>query len=323
MLKAVLVGAGGMGGVHLNEYKNIKNVKLVAACDVRLDMLKEKTNGMDINLYSDFDDMLKNENPDIVDICTPTYMHKSMSIAALESGANVLCEKPMALSVNDCKDVINAAEKSGKIFMAAHVVRFMNGYIYLRNIIKSGKYGKLLRLDMKRASGVPRWSWENWMLDREKSGHVVVDMMIHDIDFIQDVFGIPQDIKGVYYDMKNMTNYASFDYIYDGFTVSAETGWYNPDVPFAAGYFALFENGFVEYKDNILTDCGEKVDFDNTQKKTGETGINISNVDGYGAEIAYFADCVEKGEKPDRVTIESSATSVELALKTIEKMTKI
>ena len=96
--------------------KNIKNVKLVAACDVRLDMLKEKTNGMDINLYSDFDDMLKNENPDIVDICTPTYMHKSMSIAALESGANVLCEKPMALSVNDCKDVINAAEKSGKIF---------------------------------------------------------------------------------------------------------------------------------------------------------------------------------------------------------------
>lgn len=323
MLKAVLVGVGGMGGVHLNEYKNIKNVKLVAACDVRLDMLKEKTNGMDINLYSDFDEMLKNENSDIVDICTPTYMHKSMSIAALESGANVLCEKPMALTVNDCKDVINAAEKSGKIFMAAHVVRFMNGYIYLRNIIKSGKYGKLLRLDMKRASGVPRWSWENWMIDREKSGHVVVDMMIHDIDFIQDVFGIPHEINGVYYDMKNMTNYASFDYIYDGFTVSAETGWYNPDVPFAAGYFALFENGFVEYKDNILTDCGEKVDFDNTQKKTGETGINISNVDGYGAEIAYFADCVEKGEKPDRVTIESSATSVELALKTIEKMTKI
>ena len=49
MLKVVLVGVGGMGGVHLNEYEKIKNVKLVAACDVRLDMLKEKTNGMDIN----------------------------------------------------------------------------------------------------------------------------------------------------------------------------------------------------------------------------------------------------------------------------------
>lgn len=321
MLKAVLVGVGGMGSVHFNAYKNMKNINLAAVCDVRMDMLKEKTAGMDIKLYSDFNEMIKAEKPDIVDICTPTYMHKDMSIAAMESGANVLCEKPMALSAEDCKEVIETAKKTGKLFMAAHVVRFMNAYIYLRNIIKSGKYGKLLRLDMKRVSAIPNWSWENWMLDREKSGHVVVDLMIHDIDFVQDVFGLPQDIKGVYYNMKNMTNYASFDYIYDGFTVSAETGWYNPDVPFAAGYFALFENGFVELKD-ALYDCGEKVDFDNI-KTTGETGINISDVDGYDAEIAYFADCVRSGKAPDMVTPESSAASVELALKTIEKMTKI
>lgn len=321
MLKAVLIGIGGMGSVHFNAYKNIKDVELTAVCEVRMDMLKEKTEGMDIKLYSDFNEMIKAENPDIVDICTPTYLHKKMSIAAMENGANVLCEKPMALSAEDCREVIKTAEKTGKLFMAAHVVRFMNAYIYLKNIIKNGKYGKLLRLDMKRASEIPRWSWENWMLDRNKSGHVVVDMMIHDIDFVQDVFGLPQDIKGVYYDMKDMTNYASFDYIYDGFTVSAETGWYNLDVPFAAGYFALFENGFVELKD-ALYDCGEKVDFDNTVT-TGETDINISDVDGYDAEIAYFADCVRSGKAPDMVTPESSAASVELALKTIDNMTKI
>lgn len=279
---------------------------------------------MDIKLYSDSNEMIKTEKSDIVDICTPTYMHREMSIAAMEKGANVLCEKPMALSAEDCRVIIKTAEKIGRLFMAAHVVRFMNAYIYLKNIIKSGKYGKLLRLDMKRTSGIPRWSWENWMLDREKSGHVVVDMMIHDIDFVHDMFGLPQDIKGIYYDMKNMTNYASFDYIYDGFTVSAETGWYNPNVPFATGYFALFENGFVELKD-ALYDCGEKVDFDNV-KTTGETGINISDVDGYGAKIAYFAyfaDCVRNGKAPDMVIPESAAASMELALHTIEKMTKI
>ena len=118
-----------------------------------------------------------------------------------------------------------------------------------------------------------------------------------------------------------MTNYASFDYIYDGFTVSAETGWYNPDVPFAAGYFALFENGLIELKE-ALYDCGEKVDFDNAVT-TGETDINISDGDGYEAEIAYFADCVRSGNAPDMVSPESSAASVELALKTIDKMTKI
>lgn len=321
MLKAVLVGIGGMGSVHFEAYKNIKDATLVAVCDIREDILHEKLSGTDIKPYTNFLQMLKEQQPDIVDICTPTYMHKQMSIAAMQSGANVLCEKPMALRDEDCAEIAATAKKTRKLFMAAHVVRFMNAYIYLKNIIESKKYGRLLRLDMKRASGVPRWSWENWMLDREKSGHVVVDMMIHDIDFVQNIFGLPKDIKGVYYDMKDMTNYASFDYIYDGFTVSAETGWYNPDVPFAAGYFALFENGFVELKD-ALYDCGERVDFDNV-KTTGETGINISDVDGYDAEIAYFADCVKNAKAPDMVTPESSATSVRLALETIEKMTKI
>lgn len=322
MLKVVLVGLGGMGNVHFNAYKNMKDIDFAAVCDVREDVVKEKTEGTSIKCYTSFQEMLELENPDVVDICTPTYLHKEMSIAALCHGANVLCEKPMALNAEDCREVIKTAEATGKMFMAAHVVRFMNAYIYLKNIIESGKYGKLIRLDMKRYSGIPRWSWENWMLDREKSGHVVIDLMIHDIDFVQNVFGLPVDIKGVYYDLKNMTNYASLDYVYDGFTVSVETGWYNPDVPFAAGYFALFENGYLELKDNVLTDCKEKVDFENA-KTTGETGINISNVDGYDAEIAYFIDCVKKGESPSAVTPESSARSVELALNTIDAMTKI
>lgn len=75
MLKAVLAGVGGMGSEHFNAYKNMKDVELTAVYDVRMDMLKEKTAGMDIKLYSDFNEMIKAEKPDIVDICTPTYMH--------------------------------------------------------------------------------------------------------------------------------------------------------------------------------------------------------------------------------------------------------
>lgn len=322
MLKVALIGAGGMGSVHFGAYKDIDGAELCAVCDVREEVLKEKTEGTDIKGFLDYKELLESDKFDIVDICTPTYLHKEISIAALESGANVLCEKPMALSKSDCDDVIAAAEKNGKMFMAAHVVRFMNAYIYLRDVIKSGKYGKLLRLDMRRLSGIPRWSWKNWMLDREKSGHAVVDLMIHDIDFVQDVFGMPKEISGVYYDMKDMTNYASLDYVYDGFSVSAEGGWYNYDVPFRAEYYALFENGCVELRADEVLDCGEKISFEET-KKTGETGINISNVDGYGGEIAYFAECVRTGTRPTVVTPESSAKSVELALKTIDKMTKI
>lgn len=322
MLRVALVGVGGMGSVHFDAYKGLLDAKLCAVCDIRPEILKDKTEGTDIKVYSDFSEMLKSEKPDIVDICTPTYLHKDMTIEALESGANVLCEKPMALSNEDCNAVIEAAEKSGRIFMVAHVVRFMNAYIYLRDAIKNNKYGKLLRLDMRRLSAIPRWSWENWMLDRDKSGHAVVDLMIHDIDFVQDMFGVPKDINGLYYDMKDMTNYASVDLIYDGFSVSAEGGWYNYNAPFKAEYYALFENGLIELKDNVVTDCGETVDFD-VAENTGETGINISNVDGYAGEIAYFVECVKNGVKPEIVTPDSSARSVELALKAIDKAVKI
>lgn len=321
-MKVVICGVGGMGSVHFNIYKKMQGIDFAAACDVREDILREKIEGMAINLYSDFEKMLECEKPDIVDICTPTYLHAEQSIKALESGAHVLCEKPMALNEKECAAVLAAVKKTGKFFMAAHVVRFMNAYIYLRNTIESGKYGKLLRLNMRRISGIPRWSWEDWMQDKSKSGHVVMDMMIHDLDFIQSVFGQPKDIQGVYYDLKDMTNYASLNYLYDGFSVSAETGWYNPDVPFSAEYFALFENGFLDYKDGGLSDCGKTIDFAN-QEKVGETGINISNADGYDGEITYFIDCVKNGVAPTAVTPESSALSVKLANDAVERLTTI
>lgn len=321
-MKVVLCGVGGMGSVHFNIYKNRKDIEFAAVCDVRTDMLQEKTEGMDMKLYSDFEEMLKCEKPDVADICTPTYLHMEQSIKALESGAHVICEKPMALNAQECAAVMETVKKSGKIFMVAQVVRFMNAYIYLRNVIENKKYGNLLRLDMRRVSAIPRWSWENWMQDREKSGHVVMDLMLHDLDFVQSVLGMPKEIQGVYYDLKNMTNYASFDYLYEGFTVSAETGWYNPEVPFAAEYFALFENGFLDLKNGVLSDCGQAVNFDN-QEKVGDTGINISNVDGYDGEIAYFLECVRNGIAPTVVTPESAARSVELANATIDKLTKI
>ena len=94
-----------------------------------LDMLKEKAEGMNINLYADYDEMLEKESPDLVDVSTPTYLHKDYAIKALKKGINVICEKPMAVNGEDAKEIIEAANESGKLFMAAHVVRFMRAYV--------------------------------------------------------------------------------------------------------------------------------------------------------------------------------------------------
>ncbi len=322
-MKVAIVGVGGMGGLHFNIYKDMPGFEFVAACDVRLDMLKEKAEGMNINLYSDYDEMLEKEKPDLVDVSTPTYIHKEYAIKALEKGINVICEKPMAVSSDDAKEIIEAAEKSGKMFMAAHVVRFMRAYVYLADAVKSGKYGKLVKLYMKRISATPNWSWENWMMDREKSGHVALDLAIHDIDFMQSLLGDPEDISGVYYDMKGNSNAVTANYIYKDFSVSVEGAWFNADIPFNAEYCAVFENGFVELKNGVVSDNGNEVEFDNDDDVVESTGINLSNVDGYSDEILYFIDCIKNGKAPERVTPQSSLRSVQLVEETLKKVKTI
>ena len=319
-----MVGVGGMGSVHFGIYKGMKDIELVALCDVRMDMLKEKAGDLKVNLYDNIDDMLAAEKPDMVDLCTPTYMHVEQAIKAMEAGAHVLSEKPMGLTGEETEVLLDAIKRTGKRYMTAQVVRFMNAYVYLRGVVESGKYGKIESLAMRRFSQAPLWSWENWFLDEKKSGHVTLDLMIHDIDYVQSVFGDPLNIVGVYHPMgDNYTNYAFANYIYDGFVVSLETGWYNDQkVRFGADFKAVFENGNIYLKDGQLYENNELVDLSNTDK-VGETGINISNVDGYAGEIRYFVDCVRAEKVCDMITPESGAATVKLVERTLESLTKV
>ncbi len=324
-MKIALVGVGGMGGVHLNVYKNMKDIELCALCDIRLDMLKEKAEGLSARLYSDMEEMLKEEKPDMVDICTPTYLHVEQSVMAMEAGANVLCEKPMALSGVDCEKLTETIKRTGKRYMTAQVVRFMNPYIYLKNTLKSQKYGRLVSLSMQRVSQTPLWSWENWMLCKEKSGHAPIDLMIHDIDYMQSLFGEPEAIVGILREMKDdISNYAVANYIYDGFSVSIESGWYeDQSVAFTASFRAVFEKGnLVLTKEGKLLDCDKEAALE-APEDNNDTGINISNTDGYAGEIKYFIDCIKSGEQNSLATPESAAATISLVERTLSALTKV
>ena len=82
MIKVAMVGLGGMGGSHFRIYKDIENVEVIAVCEIREDMAKEKIGDADVRLYTDIDEMLKNEKPDMIDICTPSFLHAEHSVKA-------------------------------------------------------------------------------------------------------------------------------------------------------------------------------------------------------------------------------------------------
>ena len=136
-IRVGLVGIGGMGGCHFYNYEKIENAELVAVCDVRKDVAEQKVGDRNINIYTKLDKMIEKEELDMIDICTPSYMHKDMTIKLLKKGYHVLCEKPMTLNAKDAKKVVLASRETDKNFMVAHVVRFMGPYAYLKGVIES------------------------------------------------------------------------------------------------------------------------------------------------------------------------------------------
>ena len=311
-MKIALIGIGGMGGCHYFNYKSIPEAEIIAVADVRTEMAKEKVAGTNTKVYATMEELLANEKPEMIDICTPSYLHADLAIKALEAGCHVLCEKPMTLNTTDAQRVLDAAEKSGKLFMVAHVVRFMAPYMYLRNVIKSGELGKLHRLDMKRISAIPTWSWEDWMRQTEKSGGTPMDLMIHDLDYIQSVLGMPDSITGVYHVLREDNDYAVATLMYGDTIVSTEGTWFHTGIPFDASFLAVFENGFVRLAGGELTRNGEKVEIDQGTAANEDLGINVGNSDGYGSEIRYFMNCIKENKAPEMVTPDSSYRSVKL-----------
>ena len=320
-MKVGLIGLGGMGFVHFNCYKKIAGVE-IAVADIRVDMAKDKIKDDSIPVYASYKEMIEKENVDFVDVCTPSYLHTEMTVYALEHGKHVICEKPMSISSAEAQKMIDASEKTGNLLMTAHVVRFMAPYVYLKSVVDSGELGKPVHVIMHRLSEAPKWSWENWMLNTEKSGGVTLDLSIHDIDFMQYVFGQPKSLEASYRDLKDNSNYVSSTFYYDGFSVNTVGAWYNASVPFQAEYLAVFENGYVESKCGKVTKNGKEVSLD-MGDTSEDTGINLSGADGYSDEIRYFMECIKSGRKPTKVTPESSLTSVKLVEEILEKATNV
>ena len=196
-----------MGKMHYRCYNSMDNVQITAICDADAEQLKN-TSGVsgnisgaeqeldfsDKQLYSDLTRMLAEADLDAVSIASPTFMHTSQTIEALNSGKNVLCEKPMALNYSDCLKMVETAKRNEKCLQIGHCIRFWPEYVKAKQIIDSEQYGKVLAASFQRLSLTPTWSWDNCFLDGNRSGGAMLDLHIHDTDFVQHVFGVPDEV---------------------------------------------------------------------------------------------------------------------------------
>lgn len=311
MLKVGLVGVGGISGAHIPAWEAMEDTELCAMCDIRPERMENFKDSK--RCYTDIDEMLDKEDLDILDICLPTYMHADVAVAAMERGIHVICEKPISLKKEDVRRVYDTAEKHNVRFMIAHVLRFWKEYIILKDLIEKGTFGKVLSGSMSRLGLSPRWSWDGWMMDENRSGLVPFDLHIHDLDYLVYVFGAPKSAT-TYRSKRPDQDYISATYVYEDFFVNCESSWYAGNMPFAAGFRFQFEKAVV------IAERGELLAYPvegdpiklAEQEETAAAVINLSDLGPYANEIRYFTDCVLAGKPADRVKPEELETVIDL-----------
>lgn len=323
-MKVAIIGAGGIGNVHGEAYLQIPGAQVVAVADIRLEHAQKLADKHSASAYPSLEELLEHEKPDMADVCVPSYLHKALSIQCMQHDLNVLCEKPMALSLVDAQAMADCAMQNGVMFMVAQVIRFWPEYAYLKQVVEKATYGRLVQASFTRTCGVPLWTWDNWYTDPLRSGLAPFDLHVHDADYVQYLLGRPSRVHSVAINQPEHTiSYISTRYTFDqDVFVEAEAGWYPGLVPFVAKYRAVFESAVLDYNGETLTlyaapnaaPC--KVDV--ASGMTMGANINLSNLGPYYTEIAYFIQCLQDRVPPAVVTPQQSVDSIKLVTAEIE-----
>lgn len=322
-MKVVVVGFGFMGMTHsLNILKN-QDLDLVAIVDKDIESIERKLEQPEGNFatgdidqqkiqkvikYRSLSDCIEKEDFDAVHVCVHTNLHYKITIEALNAGKHVLLEKPFSLDLGECKEMIRLANKKKLILMVAHVLRFMPPYQKLKSMIEDKDFGRLKFLSMARFSGLPLWGeWEQKQSAFGSSGGALFDLLIHDIDLLNFLFGEPERIQSKYLPGRlSEHDYISAWWDYPEFQVMVEGGnIFHSNFPFQAGFMAEFEKASVLYSTND-PDIIQVSNHDENKQ------IKLDGKDGFYSEIDYFKDCVVNNTKPEYCTPESALESIKL-----------
>ena len=327
MLNFAIIGFGGLGKVHFRNLQEVKkhvdDINLVAICDVeesaftsqvQMNISTENAH-LDVSkykFYKDADEMFDNEKLDFVITALPTYLHAPIAVKAMEHGIHVFSEKPMALTVEQAQSMLDAAKKNNVKLLIGQCIRYFPAFKAVKDLIDSKEYGEVKYANFMRMSMIPKWSWQNWFQDETKSGGVVLDLHVHDLDYINYVFGKPKSVI-----TRASSNFMNQDTIvsvlsYDGKLVTAHSAWgMQTRYPFTAEFTVAFEKATVECrrgdKAMIYTETEAK-ELDCSLEKTG-----LVTDDGYVNEMIDFITCIKTGKDSIVNPPEASKLTIDIA----------
>lgn len=331
MINVGVIGLGMMGLTHLDVYAGSPAAKVVAIADPDPARRSGKAKAAgnvegqaqgrfdltSVTGYADGMDLIRDPNVQLVDICLPTPLHKSFTIAALEAGKHVLVEKPLARTSQDAFDIADAADrafaKSGAIAMPAMCIRFWPGWTWLKQAIDQQTYGRVLSARFTRLASHPPGAF---YANADACGAAALDLHIHDVDFVRYCFGKPKAVRsGGYSKPTTGVDHLATHYIYDDVPfVAAEGGWAMASgFPFQMRFLVNFEHATAAY-DLFAPDPL-------VLYKDGKAEpVAIEKKQGYELEINYLLQCIAERKQPTTVTLRDAAEAVRIVEAEVESV---
>lgn len=283
-----------MGEVHAAAWRST-DAELIGCCSTHLDQAESLARRYKMRTFTDYSGLLK--EVELVDICTPTPLHKPMVLQAAKAGKHVICEKPVALTPEDARTMIQACKEAGVRLFVGMVVRFFPQYRLAKELVNGGQIGTPGVLRLKRVSYVPQRSPDNWYFDPMLSGGMVVDLMIHDFDYSRWLAG---EVERVYARSRRIPGGLA-QYVQailrfrSGAIALVEGGWAYPPGVFRTAFDLSGTEGLIEWNSDqsspVLTY------FPPLPNDTASVGLPLSGLadDPYTAEIRHAYHAVQTG----------------------------
>jgi predicted dehydrogenase len=308
-----VIGCGTIGRQHTGAYRKI-GVKPIAVADPDARALEVTAGASGARPYADYHDMLRSEDLDGVSICTPPSSHREVALSAFEAGTGVLCEKPLATTIEDCEAMIAASERNGLLLMTGLCHRFQPEIERLATIVASGELGSILmfrnRFAFHHATAATTWFSRRAIA----GGGVLFDTSVHSVDMFRFLFGEVDQVVAV--SASTDTNLGPALEVEDsgiialrsesGVLGSIEASWRTP--PAEATVTLYGTDGVVTY------------DYDRpgviAMRRNGEeawTHIEVEGGDRFERQAQHFLDCLG-GQAEPRVTGRDGARAVEILL---------
>lgn len=313
MVRVGIVGIGFMGWIHWLAYRRASGIEVrgIATRDPvkrtgdwrgikgNFGPAGEKVDLSEIRVYETVEQLAADPEIDVVDICLPPHAHEEAALAALAAGKHVFCEKPLAVSLEACDRLVEAARRADRQLVVGHVLPFFPEFAEVRRTVENGSLGRPTGGRFHRIISDPTWLSDFY--DAERVGGPVVDLHVHDAHFIRTLFGMPRTVDAVGRMRGEVVEYFEAIYRFDdpGLVVTAGGGVILSQArPFTHGFEIRFEQGTMQFDFAAYVDQPETMPLKvlrNDGSIVRPEFPGADSLDGFIAEVHELRDAVTSG----------------------------